>query len=192
MSCAPTSSVLRHCGVFDGTHFSAYVYCAHSSRCSSDRDPASLVTSNSVASPTSAFIDEIVTARLPWMEKLTLVPSSGIPKKFPVGLKRPWVQKFVFWFDVDHAHDHSRLPVLMCRGLNPRDNASEDFFEDVPFQLDPERKVWLSSYKRAHVMQILSSSAWRPRAGGRPSPQRRRFCHHQGLPRSSRSSYCVS
>ena len=31
-----------------------------------------------------------------------------------------------------------------------------------------------------------------PRAGGRPGPQRRRFCHHQSLPRSSWSSFCAA
>ena len=48
--------------------------------------------------------------------------------------------------------------VLMCRGLNRRDNASEDLFEDVAFLLDPALKHWLGSSKRAHVMQSFCAN----------------------------------
>ena len=67
--------------------------------------------SNGVASPTSAFIDGIETARLPRMGEAyvdtIILYSQEVSRWFEEDL----VSEVVFWFDVAHVHHHSRLPI---------------------------------------------------------------------------------
>ena len=57
--------------------------------------------------------------------KLTLTPSSGVPKNFLFGLKRTLVSEVVSWFDVPPVYDHTPFPVTFRRSV--------DHFEALQF-----------------------------------------------------------